>query len=120
MKQTKITLSLDCMMKGARPSAMQGSTTEPLMRKFSFLMRSTVFLPQRKPTTHRQDTHWERMVARAAPFTPMCRAKIKMGSRTMLQTAPIATVSMPILAKPWAVIKAFMPKVSCTKIVPMA
>ena len=60
------------------------------------------------------------MVARAAPLTPIFSPKMKMGSKTILHTAPMATVSIPVLAKPWAVIKAFMPKVSCTKMVPMA
>ena len=36
----------------------------------------------------------------------------------ILATAPISTESMPVFAKPWAVIKAFIPRVSCTKIVP--
>ena len=38
----------------------------------------------------------------------------------MLQTAPISTVSMPVFAKPCAVMNAFIPSVSWTKIVPMA
>ena len=42
------------------------------------------------------------------------------GSSAMLQTAPMSTVSMPVVAKPCAVMKAFMPSVSCTKSVPRA
>ncbi|EJX06869.1 hypothetical protein EVA_05022 [gut metagenome] len=38
----------------------------------------------------------------------------------MLSPAPIKTESMLVLAKPCAVIKAFMPSVSCTKMVPKA
>ena len=50
----------------------------------------------------------------------MPKAKIKMGSRMMLQTAPMRVVSILVLAKPWAEMKAFMPKVSWTKMVPRA
>ena len=46
--------------------------------------------------------------------------KIKTGSRIMLEIAPISTESIPVFANPWAVMKLFMPRVSCTKIVPTA
>ena len=39
-------------------------------------------------------------VAMAAPLTPMSRAKIKMGSRTILMTAPMTVVIILIFAKP--------------------
>ena len=57
-------------------------------------------------------------VAMAAPLIPRPNTKIKTGSRMILQTAPITTVSIPIPANPWALIKAFSPNASCTKIVP--
>ena len=41
--------------------------------------------------------------AGGAPRTPMWSRKMKMGSNMILHTAPMSTVSMPILAKPWAV-----------------
>ena len=41
--------------------------------------------------------------ARAAPRTPMPKAKMKMGSSTVLRIAPISTVFMPTTVKPWAV-----------------
>ena len=50
----------------------------------------------------------------------MSMANMKMGSRMMLHTAPISTESMPVRAKPWAVMKAFRPSVSWTKTVPSA
>ena len=56
--------------------------------------RSLVRLPRRKERTHRAETPWARMVARAAPFTPMPNPKMKMGSSTMLVTAPMTTVAM--------------------------
>ena len=70
--------------------------------------------------TQTQEIPCEITVARAAPFTPMCMAKIKIGSSTILQIAPISTVFIPTLANPCAVIKAFMPSVSWTKTVPTA
>ena len=36
----------------------------------------------------------------------------------MLLAAPTKTDNMPVLENPCAVIKAFIPKVSCTKMVP--
>ena len=61
---------------------------------------------------------WEIMVARAAPRTPMCSPNIRIGSRMMLQTAPMSTVSMPVFAYPWALMNALSPRASCTKMVP--
>ena len=43
---------------------------------------------------------WLRTVASAAPFTPMPRTKIKIGSRMILITAPMTVVIILILAKP--------------------
>ena len=60
------------------------------------------------------------IVARAAPFTPMPSPKIKSGSRIILQTAPMVTVSILIFENPWAVMNMFMPSVIWTKIVPTA
>ena len=60
------------------------------------------------------------MVARAAPFTPILRAKMNTGSKVILQIAPISTETMETFVKPWAVIKAFMPRVSWTNRVPKA
>ena len=57
-------------------------------------------------------------VAVAAPATPMSRAKIKMGSSTMLITAPMTVVSMLIRAKPWVVMKGFIPMTSRTNTAP--
>ncbi len=59
-----------------------------------------VFLPIRKETTQRQEIAWEMMVARAAPRTPMSNPKIRMGSRTILVTAPISTESIAVREKP--------------------
>ena len=113
-------LSLDCMTNTEEPRARLGR----MMFLRSFMLharrRRVVFLPNRKASTQAQDMAWEMMVASAAPCTPIPRAKIKMGSRMMLAAAPMSTESMPVWAKPWAVINMFMPSVSCTKMVPTA
>ena len=57
-------------------------------------------------------------VASAAPCTPIFISKIKIGSKIRLQTAPIDTVIIPILAKPCALINAFIPRLNITKSVP--
>ena len=74
----------------------------------------------KKDNTQIVEIPWEIIVARAAPDTPKFKTKIIIGSNIILHTAPIKTVSIPVLAKPWAVIKAFIPNVNWTKIVPNA
>ena len=120
LKQTESTLSLACMMKVAMPRATQGRTTAASRRRAGRRIFKNVFFPRRKASTQMQEMAWERMVAQAAPGTPMPRAKMKMGSRIMLETAPMRTESIPVRAKPWAVMKAFMPRVISTKMVPQA
>ena len=87
---------------------------------FSRRSFSTVRPPQRKRSAQTALTACDMTVAHAAPRTPMPRTKIKMGSSTMFVTAPMTTVIMLIFEKPCAVMKTFMPSVSCTKIVPAA
>ena len=120
LKHTVIMLSLDCITKEDIPSAMHGGSRLSPFRRLLPLRRRTVFLPQRKAITHAQERPWESTVASTAPCTPSFKAKRKIGSRTMLATAPIRTVVMPILAKPRPVMKAFGPRMSCTKTVPIA
>ena len=76
------------------------------------------FFPRRKERAHSADRNWERMVARAAPCTPMWNTKMKMGSSTMLVTAPMATVIMPLRPKPWALMNWFMPRLTMTNRLP--
>jgi hypothetical protein len=108
------------MTKREEPRAIQGR----MISAFSFmvLFRSfrKVFFPKRNERTQMQENAWEITVARAAPRTPMWNPKIKTGSRIILETAPISTESIPVFANPWAVMKLFMPRVSCTKMVPTA
>ena len=120
LKHTEITLSLACMTNRALPSARQGRMTLACRRRLHRRIRIKVFLPSKKDSTHRQDSPWDSTVASAAPCTPMWKPKINSGSSAVLATAPMSTESIPTLAKPCAVIKAFMPRVSCTNTVPRA
>ena len=96
-----------------------GSSLSPRVR-FCGLMRRIVFLPRRNATTHTQDMPCEITVASAAPRTPIFSANINSGSSAIFTTAPIRTVSIPAVAKPCAVMKAFSPSVSSTNTVPSA
>ena len=120
LKQTEMMLSLACMTNVAVPRATQGRMTD----FFSFILdtfnRSWVFFPQRKEMTQTQEIAWEITVASAPPFTPMPIAKIKIGSRMILITAPISTESIPVFAYPCVVMNIFIPSVIWTKMVPMA
>ena len=120
LKQTEITLSLACMVKVARPNAMQGKISFAPGKKFSFFSRRMVFFPVRKRSTHTQETPCDRTVATAAPRMPIPSPKISTGSSTIFSTAPMSTVCIPTVAKPCAVIKAFIPSVSWTNRVPRA
>ena len=120
LKHTLIRLSVLCMMKELVPRAMQGSTTEGETPIFFTLSFSMVFFPERKNTHQRADTPWLSMVAKAAPFTPMPKRKMNIGSRIMFSTAPMRTVSMLILVLPWAVMNALRPSVNWTHMVPQA
>ena len=84
--------------------------------------RQRSFRMDRRPvknwSTHTADTPWAITVARAAPFTPMSSRKIKMGSSTMLMTAPMTTVNIPVFPNPWALIKGFIPRPIMTNRVP--
>ena len=81
-------------------------------------MRRPDFLLHRNAITHTAEMNWDATVAMAAPLTPMSSPKIRMGSRMMLLSAPMATVSMLVFAKPCAEIKGFNPRGSCTNRVP--
>ena len=111
-------LSVDCMIKGETPSAAMEPTSAGVRRRFSLRMRRWVFLPSRNQTIHTALTACEMMVASAAPRTPMFSTKMKMGSSTILLTAPISTLSMAVVAKPWALMKALSPSENITKTVP--
>ena len=77
-----------------------------------------VRLPRRKDTAQTVEKNWAMMVAKAAPCTPMSSRKMKMGSSTMLVTAPSNTVIMPLRPKPWALMKLFIPRLIITNTLP--
>ena len=53
--------------------------------------------------TQTKETNWLMTVARAAPWTPIPKVKMKRGSRTMFRTPPSIVVTIAVLAKPWVV-----------------
>ena len=108
------------MINVATPSARQGSMIWGVNPRFFLLIFRNVFFPHRKLTTQMQESACDMIVARAAPRTSMSNPKMKIGSRMIFATAPIRTESIPVFANPCAVIKAFMPSVISTKIVPRA
>ena len=118
LKQMFRILSVDCITKGLSPSRIQGNIVFARSRRCFFCSFSMVRFPVKNRSTHAADNAWERMVASAAPLTPISSRKIKMGSRIILVTAPMSVVFMLIFANPWAVIKAFSPRLICTKTVP--
>ena len=87
-------------------------------RRFSRRRGITACFPVRKRKTQRAEQAWLMTVARAAPRTPQWKTKMNTGSRAMLRRAPISTVSIPVRAKPWALIKGFMPTPVRTNTVP--
>ena len=106
------TLSVSCMMQGETPSARQGSRIWGSSRRLFRRRRNPLLGEVRNRTTQTLETAWERMVAQAAPATPRWKPKMRMGSRTILHTAPMRTVSMLVVAYPWAVMKALSPRES--------
>ena len=73
-----------------------------LIRMVLQCSRRMAFFPVRNSTTHTQEIAWLITVASAAPSTPISSVKMKMGSSTMLITAPMRVVSIPVRGKPWA------------------
>ena len=61
----------------------------------------------------------ERIVASAAPLTPIWNTKIKIGSRTIFRAAPMSTEPIAVFDCPCAVINGFSPSTICTQIVPI-
>ena len=86
-------------------------------RQSNFSRRMALF-PVRNLSTHTAEQPCAITVASAAPWTPISSTKMNTGSRTIFTTAPSPTVIMPISAKPCALIKGFMPRLTITKRVP--
>ena len=77
-----------------------------------------VRLPHKNQRTQTALTPWLKTVAMAAPATPILKPKIRIGSSTMLHTAPITVVIMLNLAKPCVVTNGFIPITSSTNTLP--
>ena len=120
LKHTEMTLSLACMTNVETPRAIHGRIISAEGMRYFFFIFKNVFLPVKNEITHIHEIPCDITVAIAAPFTPRPSAKIKIGSRMMLHIAPMITVNIPVFENPCAVTKAFMPRVSCTNIVPRA
>ena len=104
----------------ASPKVSIGKTTENFKRKNLGLKRQYPFFNRKNAITQAADSACEIIVATAAPRTPKSKAYMNNGSKPILATAPMITEVMLYRVKPCAVINAFIPKVSWTKIVPMA
>ena len=111
-------LSVDCMMKGATPRPAIRETTARRRRMYCGRMRRPERRLHRNSTTQAALTAWDRMVARAAPRTPMSKTKMNTGSSTMFRIAPMSTEHIAVMARPWALMKVFRPRASWTKTVP--
>ena len=111
-------LSVETIIKLETPKPRQGRMTEGI--SFIFFGRSfrTVCLPVKNFRIQTALTAWLITVAVAAPLTPMSKPNIRIGSSTILITAPITVVSILILAKPWVVINVFMPITDKTNTLP--
>ncbi len=83
-----------------------------------FLKPQNRLFPQQKPDNPKRRHRLDSTVASAAPSTPICSVKMKIGSRMMFSTAPISTDSMLTVVKPWAEINAFIPREIWTNTVP--
>ena len=106
------------MIKGDIPREKM-LTSMPLSRRRNFLLIFREdFSLSRKPVTHAALSACEITVATAAPFTPIPRPKIKMGSRMIFATAPISTDSIAVPGLLWQMMKAFSPSASSTNKVP--
>ena len=116
---TEIRLSVLCMMNGDTPSAIMEPTSFKSGRIQSDLSRSDVFGDVIKRSTQIAPASCDRMVASAAPCTPMWNPKIKIGSKMILSAAPMSTDPIAVFDCPCAVINGFNPSTICTKNVPI-
>ena len=100
------------------PSPRQGIITAGSNFMSATVSFNMVLGLRKNQSTHTALTAWLNTVAIAAPLTPMPNPKIRIGSSTMLHTAPTTVVIILIFANPWVVIKGFIPITIITKTVP--
>ena len=106
------------IVKPESPRAVMARTRFAEILMHDRLSFKIAFSPVRKRRIHTADKSWDRIVANAAPRTPICSAKIKIGSRIILAAAPRNTVIMPIRPKPWELINEFIPSPTITNTLP--
>ena len=112
--------SVACIINGDIPRAKHGPYIfHWIFIYFAFIFRAVRF-PVRNLMTHAAERACEIIVAKAAPCTPISKPKINIGSRIILATAPITTLTILIPANPCVVIKELSPKAICTNRVPHA
>ena len=102
MKHIDITLSLICIINGARPRAIQGRTIIGSIFRLFLRIFKIVLFPKRNESTQIQAIACEMTVATAAPFTPISKTNMRIGSRTMFTTAPMRTDIILVLVAPCA------------------
>ena len=115
LKQMFNRLSVLCIINGDTPRATTGRRMSLRIRMYFLRICKMLRWDVRNLSTHKHEMAWERMVAQAAPATPILKTKMNIGSRIILITAPIMTVIILVFAKPWAEIKLFSPMVTVTK-----
>ena len=108
-----------CMMNGAMPRLSTLPMTRRSGRIFLRRMRMPLLALSRKRRIQIALMACERIVASAAPETPMPKTKMKTGSSTMFTPAPSSTLSIAVVALPCALMKVFSPSASCTNTVPI-
>ena len=93
-----MTLSVAKIRKGDKPI----KAIRRMRRKLypPKLIRTGGFLLNRKERTKRQERNCEMTVATAAPATPIFKPKMNMGSKIILEMAPIRTEIIPMAANP--------------------
>ena len=111
-------LSVDCIIKGEIPNANTENNTFCCIFKYCFLMCNFVRELVKKYITQMAETHCDNIVASAAPFTPISKTNINIGSNIIFSIAPIITVAMLNFANPCDVMNVFSPNESCTNNVP--
>jgi hypothetical protein len=106
------------MMNGEIPKANIESTILRSSLIYRLSKGKEARLEKRKLNTHMALQACDRIVASAAPFTPISNQKMKIGSNTIFNKAPIKTEHIAIDGRPCALIKAFKPVDISTNRVP--
>ena len=88
------------MINGAKPKVIQGTITSFSSFKYLTSSLNIVLLLTRNLITKIIEINCEMIVANAAPLTFKPKTKIKIGSKIILQIAPIIVAFILTLVKP--------------------